>query len=115
MRHAALILGLVAALMAASSAPAAPAQKTYVTGRATCDGWPLAEADPATSMAAAATPARAIWWILTSVSSGLFVLGLPRQASMTRHSPSRTLSFGKATLAGRCGAGGVTNPGDALS
>ena len=52
MRHAALILGLVAALMAASSAPAAPAQKTYVTGRATCDGWPRAPIGMAAGMCA---------------------------------------------------------------
>ena len=40
MRLAPLMTAVAALFVVAGSAPAAPAQKTYVTGRATCDGWP---------------------------------------------------------------------------
>lgn len=47
-----LLLGLAAALAAAGPAPAAPAQRTYVTTRQTCDGWPRAPIVMAAGMCA---------------------------------------------------------------
>lgn len=52
MRLAPLLTAVAALLVVAGSAPAAPAQKTYATGRATCDGWPRAPIGMAAGMCA---------------------------------------------------------------
>ena len=52
MRLAPLMTAVAALFVVAGSAPAAPAQKTYVTGRATCDGWPRAPIGMAAGMCA---------------------------------------------------------------
>ena len=52
MRTASLLLGLAAAALLASAPSAAPAQRTYVTGGKTCDGYPRAPIGMASGMCA---------------------------------------------------------------
>lgn len=52
MRLAPVLTAIAVLLFMVGTAPAAPAQKTYATGRATCDGWPRAPIGMAAGMCA---------------------------------------------------------------
>jgi len=52
MRRTPVLIAAVAALLSVGAASAAPAQKAYTVGRATCDGWPRAPIGMAPGMCA---------------------------------------------------------------